>query len=1483
MASPAAVLSILITANSNPAVRGIGRVQTSLGAAEGQAHKTGRTVSNAFKLMAIGAAGAGAASVKMAVEFDRNMRNVNSIAQLPEKSFRRLSKQVRELGGKTAQSPRDLAKGLYDLVSSGFDARESMKILEKSARAASAGLTDTKTSTKAVAAVLNAYHLPARKAGKVSDELFRTVDRGVISFEELAQNIGDTLPFAASLGVRLHEVGAATATMTKQGLGSSETMTRIRNLLQTMIKPGKELEKAFKELGVSGGEQLIRKMGGLQGALDAIVSTTDGSKRAMAGLFPNIRALGGALSLTGKNSQTAARDLKGMEQASGATSRALSEQSKSVAFQWDRLKAQAEGLAIGFGNKLLPELSKVLKMLSDPKLTGEQKFDRLMKMLGDMVNRAIPVIADKAAQLAPKVAEAFVTGFLAAGVWGRLAITGFLLAKMGGIPAFMKVGSTAGVAVGTAMGTSAAAAMQVTWTRAAGGAMLASVGKTGVAAGAVMGKSMGAAMPAAVASSGLKGKLAGLMRSWGPALGLGLAVTLGPELVKQVKQATSGEFQAKLKFEDASKGAKSFDELTASVSKATTELEHGDKAASQMAARFGRVPERVEDTADAFDKLAAPVNRANRIIDRMAEGSSTSIAQLRTNVRIGTRGIKQSLDQDTLAGKEALQKHFQAAIQNIRTSMKLAPELTKAGMQEIERLMRKALAMYGITGSKADNYIKSPVGDTQGKSHGPGSKSGFQRGGPINLGAPSGDSVPAMLERGEYVLNRSAVKKVGRKALDNLNFAAAPRFQGGGIVALGHQLQRQGYAVGEHPAFGGVAPVHAKNSYHYKGMAIDVNADSFPGGEPAALDRLYSRLKNMPGVVELLWRVAGHFDHLHVAMSGAGGPLGMLGAKAPKLARQLVGGPDSALKGIVQGALDTTLAGAQAKLNSAAASVGGVEGPEAGFSGKWTEVMASIAKARGWSLGAWNRLVQKESGGNPAARNPSSGAFGLGQFLGSTAKAYAKYGALSTNPVEQIKAMAQYISDRYGDPSSALAFHDAHNWYAAGGPVGMQGGGFPGMSPINRLVGAGPNLTASFGGGGGGTGLKATLKKIRTGDRGVRRGAVRDLLDKIKDVGLPNELQATLKTLGENSTIFGEYADRAGQLNVTDDDGNIVTLGTVKDKTQVEWIRDQLDALFKWRNAIIDAEKIVVRKREEIAAFITRARERLETVREAIRTAIERRRELAEQLEQLKNHPERVVKTLETRLRRAKLHPKHNKELIKDLEKQLAHARAYPDRDGERIRSLREIIEGIDDNQKGRTRVRDALKDKILPALTGKRETLNTARGDLLSNLETVQGAGSPMNRMTSLPGLGVLGGDIFAVQMRLGELTTVKPKITDTGTGAESERAGLLEQLLREANLRTAVSERQFQVFKDMPQFAGGGVVPGVSGAAVPAVVHAGEGVFTQDQMAAMGGSQIAVIIQDGAVDKSKIRVIAGDEAKAIIRREARTGARGLPGRGGG
>lgn len=78
-----------------------------------------------------------------------------------------------------------------------------------------------------------------------------------------------------------------------------------------------------------------------------------------------------------------------------------------------------------------------------------------------------------------------------------------------------------------------------------------------------------------------------------------------------------------------------------------------------------------------------------------------------------------------------------------------------------------------------------------------------------------------------------------------------------------------------------------------------------------------------------------------------------------------------------------------------------------------------------------NYIVTHESGWNPHATNPSSGAYGLPQALPAS-KLAAAGRDWRNNPITQLKWMKSYVS-RYGGGPGAAAFWRSHHWYANGG------------------------------------------------------------------------------------------------------------------------------------------------------------------------------------------------------------------------------------------------------------------------------------------------------------------------------------------------------------------------------------------------------------------------------------------------------------------
>jgi hypothetical protein len=91
----------------------------------------------------------------------------------------------------------------------------------------------------------------------------------------------------------------------------------------------------------------------------------------------------------------------------------------------------------------------------------------------------------------------------------------------------------------------------------------------------------------------------------------------------------------------------------------------------------------------------------------------------------------------------------------------------------------------------------------------------------------------------------------------------------------------------------------------------------------------------------------------------------------------------------------------------------------------------AIAKAHGWGaseIAAWVAVIVKESGGSSTAQNPTSNAYGIAQFINGASE-YASYGGNSTTVIGQLTSMANYIAQRYGTPTGALAHENSAGWY----------------------------------------------------------------------------------------------------------------------------------------------------------------------------------------------------------------------------------------------------------------------------------------------------------------------------------------------------------------------------------------------------------------------------------------------------------------------
>lgn len=298
----------------------------------------------------------GGIAAKAFMDFETSMANVWTLLDVGRDKIQAMSQEVEALSLRVPQSAKQLADGLYQVISASVPAEKAMYVLEVAAKAASAGLADTYTSVDAITTVLNAYQISADQAGRVSDIMFKTVERGKITYQEMAATMGQVISTAAEAGVAFEEVAGAYAMLTRNGVQAEQAATGIAYAIRSIVAPTESALKAAEAYGVQLGEQALASKG-FVGVLQDIYQATGGSQEALAKLMGSIEGARAVTVLARDAAQEYIRDIQSMADAAGAAERAFEKQARTSAAQFQIFKNEVAALARSFGSELLPVLN----------------------------------------------------------------------------------------------------------------------------------------------------------------------------------------------------------------------------------------------------------------------------------------------------------------------------------------------------------------------------------------------------------------------------------------------------------------------------------------------------------------------------------------------------------------------------------------------------------------------------------------------------------------------------------------------------------------------------------------------------------------------------------------------------------------------------------------------------------------------------------------------------------------------------------------------------------------------------------------------------------------------------------------------------------------------------------------------------------------------------------------------------------------------
>jgi len=174
--------------------------------------------------------------------------NVNTATNEVVDTMANFDVKVKSMATEFGQSTKTLSDGLYNALSAGNDATESIELLEEAAKIAAGQFTETGTVIEVLLTTMEAYGDEISDVTHVSDMLSNTVFLARTEMGALAQQAGNFIPIGKQLGIPLNDLLALFAQLTLS-LGSTErATTTLSGIMNTFTKPQEQAKKAFAEL-----------------------------------------------------------------------------------------------------------------------------------------------------------------------------------------------------------------------------------------------------------------------------------------------------------------------------------------------------------------------------------------------------------------------------------------------------------------------------------------------------------------------------------------------------------------------------------------------------------------------------------------------------------------------------------------------------------------------------------------------------------------------------------------------------------------------------------------------------------------------------------------------------------------------------------------------------------------------------------------------------------------------------------------------------------------------------------------------------------------------------------------------------------------------------------------------------------------------------------------------------------------------------------
>jgi len=205
-------------------------------------------------------------ATRVGAEFEQNIKNLSVIAGATGGKLKQLEQSALKLGGSTKFTASEVAKLQIEFSKLGFTADEILEVTEGTLNLSTAFGLDLGQSASVAGSTLRAFGLDASETTRLTDVMATSFASTALDMDKFSNSMSFVAPVASVAGFSLEDTTAILGTLANAGISGSMAGTALRTMmldltnsssklskeLGTGIDSVEDLEKALQELKDSG-------------------------------------------------------------------------------------------------------------------------------------------------------------------------------------------------------------------------------------------------------------------------------------------------------------------------------------------------------------------------------------------------------------------------------------------------------------------------------------------------------------------------------------------------------------------------------------------------------------------------------------------------------------------------------------------------------------------------------------------------------------------------------------------------------------------------------------------------------------------------------------------------------------------------------------------------------------------------------------------------------------------------------------------------------------------------------------------------------------------------------------------------------------------------------------------------------------------------------------------------------------------------------